>query len=106
MYIKENFINLNDLLKASNIVRPYDSTFQGIVLAKNVYDFSLKHSTDSIVVTLGTFHTLYITTVYDINFNIITTKISKFFMRYAFYAVSDIIKINSDLLLLKQILPQ
>lgn len=71
-------------------------------MAKTEYDYSLKHSNDHIVVTMGTFHTLYLSLVYDINHDLISVKLDKFFMRYAFYTVIDAIKINNDLLLLKQ----
>lgn len=53
------------MLKNSNTVRPYDSTYQGVKLVKSQYDKDLYETKDYVVVTMGLFHTLYLFIRYD-----------------------------------------
>lgn len=69
---------------------PYDATYQAVKVIETVYDGSLLQIKDTIVVTMGTYHTMMFEVVYGAANHVIKTQaITKFFLRYSYYVVQN-----------------
>lgn len=104
--LQTNYINIPSMLSKAGSAPPYDATFQAVQLLETDADKSLRKYNDMVAVTTGVYHTIILKNVLDFNGNLISSDISKFLIRYAYYEVGNDIKYSNGLLILKQTLPE
>ena len=105
--LQVNYLNIPARLNQLSMNPPYDATYQAVKVIESSYDKVLLRSTDIVVVTMGVYHSMLLEITYGSNHVITnsTIKITKFFLRYAYYTVTNEIKHNNGLIVLKQVLP-
>lgn len=101
-----NYINMPQLLSKINMNPPYDATYQAVKVIESTYDSSLLQTSDIVVVTTGTYHTVMLEIVYGANYAVRGQYVRKLFIRYAYYVVQNEIKYINGLIILKQVLPE
>lgn len=65
--LQVNYLNLPTKLNQLSMNPPYDATYQAVKLIESRYDSSLLRSTDTIVVTMGVYHSMLIEATYGSN---------------------------------------
>ena len=61
---------------------------------------------DTVVLTMGAYHTIMLEFVYGSNHVVKSQVIKKFFLRYSYYVVENDIKYVNGLIVIKQVLPE
>lgn len=75
-------------------------------MATTNYNPTLKKSTDVVIVTTGTYHTLQFQISYDLDNKLLSADLTKFYLRYSYYVVENYVRYHSGYVVLSQILPE
>ncbi len=68
---------------------PYDATYQAIKLLSSKFDPNSKQYNEKIILTTGMYHSFQIEIIYDFNGQIKSQTLTRVYLRYAFYVVSN-----------------
>jgi len=98
------FINLKDMLAQIQETLPYDATYQAVTLLRREVD-AQKGSTDTLLVTTGRYHTLQLEISYNKASSIVQKQITRFYLRYSYYEITNHVAFTNDLFLVKHVLP-
>lgn len=98
------YIDVKTLLNDLKETLPYDATFQAIALIDSTTD-SAKRTTQTLLITTGRFHTLQLSVTYNAASALISKKISRVYLRYSYYEVTNHISHTNGLFLVKHTIP-
>ncbi len=102
---KSNFISLPKLLAEKGYRMPFDANFQAVTVANSFYDRQTGLENQTIIVTTGRFHTFQFFLLTDKNGNVQSVTLTRVYLRYAFYEVSNFVKHFDDFLAVTQTIP-
>jgi hypothetical protein len=99
------FIDVRSLLNELKETLPYDATFQAIALLSSSSDPAKKTTTDNLLLTTGRYHTLQLAVTYGNTSQLISKKITRIYLRYSYYEVTNHISHTNELFLIKHSIP-
>lgn len=99
------FIDVKSLLKDLKETLPYDATFQAIALLSTTTDSAKNTTTQSLLLTTGRYHTLQLSVTYGATSALISKKITRIYLRYSYYEITNHISHTNELFLVKHTLP-
>lgn len=100
-----NYLDIKPLLTKLGYQMPYDASYQAITRMSSTYDPTLKKISDKMLLTTGKFHTIELSIDFSIEGTLQDIKITRLYMRYAFYNIQNYIKYHNNLFVISQILP-
>jgi hypothetical protein len=98
------FIDLKKMLVDLKETLPYDATFQAIALISSTMDAS-KRVTDNLLVTTGRYNTIQLAVTYSTTSTILSKKITRIYLRYSYYEITNHISHANGLFLVKHTVP-
>jgi hypothetical protein len=98
------FINLRSMLSDLKETLPYDATYQAVSLISSILDKTNK-TTDTLLITTGRYNTFQLTVQYSPTSTILSKAITRFYLRYSYYEITNHIAHVNELFLVKHVLP-
>ncbi len=98
------YIDLKKMLSDLKETLPYDATFQAIALISSTIDSS-KQITENLLVTTGRYNTIQLAVKYSQSSTILSKKITRIYLRYSYYEITNHISHTNELFLIKHTIP-
>lgn len=84
---------------------PYDANFQAITVMHSNYDHASGIETQSLLLTTGRFHTFQFEMITDKGGSVMSFKLTRVYLRYAFYHVNNYVKHFNEYMVVSQTIP-
>jgi hypothetical protein len=99
------FINVKSMLNDLKETLPYDATFQAIALISTSADSAKRTTTQNLLLTTGRYHTLQLAVTYGATSALVSKSITRIYLRYSYYEVTNHISHTNELFLIKHSIP-
>lgn len=100
-----NFVDLHKVLTTAGYRMPFDANFQAITMMHSSYDHNNGVETQTLLLTTGRFHTFQFEMLTDKGGSVMSIKLTRVYMRYAFYHVNNYVRHFDDYMVVTQTIP-